>query len=337
MRAYAKVSPVFWTRGSGKRLRGDGVGQAVAFHLATGPQANMVGLYHVALPTIAHETGHPESEVRAALGRIAAAGFAYYDEEAELAFVPNALEIEVGIGKALKAGDKRRAGILAQVEAVGSHRFVALFWERYGDRYGLGPCPVEGPSMPLTGPSEGPSQPLPSPSEGVDPRSGRVAVQEQEQDQKQEQGQGPSRALTWQSVFAIWAEGYSALTALQPDPRLHQEAAESVLRSARASTSSDLGAIRLVADAAAALWASGWWKEKRRPVPDFAHFARHFTRYAEDARRPSGPAPSADPLERLRDELDAAEGRGDLDEADRLRAEIRRLAKVQQQERRVAS
>ena len=156
MRAYAKVSPVFWTRGSGKRLRGDGVAQAVAFHLATGPQANMVGLYHVALPTIAHETGHDEDAVRAALERIAAAGFAYYDEEAELAYVPNALEIEIGPGKRLSAGDNRRKGILNQLATLGPHRFVHQFWDRYDPIYDLGPRPFKAPSEPLPSPSEGP-------------------------------------------------------------------------------------------------------------------------------------------------------------------------------------
>ena len=47
MRDYGKVSPHFWLRGSGKKLRGDSEAQVVALYLATSPSANITGLYHI--------------------------------------------------------------------------------------------------------------------------------------------------------------------------------------------------------------------------------------------------------------------------------------------------
>ena len=53
MRDYAKVSPAFWTRGSGKRLRGNIHAQLLGLYVVTCPNANMLGIYYLPEPTIA--------------------------------------------------------------------------------------------------------------------------------------------------------------------------------------------------------------------------------------------------------------------------------------------
>ncbi len=141
MRDYAKVSPLFWTRGSGKRLRGDADAQVLALYLVTSPAANMIGIYYVPFVAIAHETGLGAERATSALARLATSGFAFYDLDGELAWVPNMASYQ--IGDELKEGDKRRGGaIRAELDKVGGHRFVAEFWQRYGLGYGLGPAPI---------------------------------------------------------------------------------------------------------------------------------------------------------------------------------------------------
>jgi hypothetical protein len=136
MRDYAKVSPLFWTRGSGKRLRGDADAQVLALYLVTCPNANMVGIYYVPFVAIAHETGLGAERAEAALSRIATSGFAFYDPENELAWVPNMASYQ--IGDELKEGDKRRGGaIRAELEKIGRHPYVRAFWNTYGAGYGL--------------------------------------------------------------------------------------------------------------------------------------------------------------------------------------------------------
>ena len=44
MRDYAKIRPVFWTRGTGKKLRGDPEAQVVALYLMSAPLSHMTGL-----------------------------------------------------------------------------------------------------------------------------------------------------------------------------------------------------------------------------------------------------------------------------------------------------
>ena len=142
MRDYSKVSPAFWTRGSGKKLRGNAAAQVVALYLATCPSSNMVGLYYVPLVTVAHETGLSVEAATEALAATAKAGFAFFDTENEIAWVPNMAEYQ--IGEQLKAGDKRRGMVLAQLDQAGDHPFVLEFWAKYQGPYALGRCPVKG-------------------------------------------------------------------------------------------------------------------------------------------------------------------------------------------------
>ncbi len=187
MQDYRKVSPMLWIRGSGKRLRGDPVAQVVALYLATAPNATMTGLYHVNVPTISAHTGQSEDEVRRALARIEEAGFAFVDEEDELAWVPNMLRVEVG--RSLKAGDKRRGSIRKLVETYEDHPFVGRFWAKYADWFpdeaAMG---TPGPDAPSKGhpskhdaPSEGHQTRREAPPKGI-----RLCGEDQDQDQDQD-------------------------------------------------------------------------------------------------------------------------------------------------------
>jgi hypothetical protein len=158
MRDYAKVAPSFWTRGSGKRLRGDLASQVLALYLVTCPSANMTGIYYVPFVTIAHETGLNAKDCRAALDRLKAAGFAEYDYDAELVWVPNAAAYQLGDGLELK--DNRRAGITRELATFGQSDFVRSFYLRYAAPYNLTPpewceSPLQAPPKPLASPLGG--------------------------------------------------------------------------------------------------------------------------------------------------------------------------------------
>lgn len=145
MRAYAKVSPLFWVQGSGKRLRGDPEAQALAQHLLSGPSSTMIGLYYLPIPVLAHELGWSIEAATKALQRVCDAGFATYDPSKELAWVFNAARIEFGDGLNLK--DRRVKGIINQLAPFGNHPFVQAFLHLYGEAYqlhinGIVPAPL---------------------------------------------------------------------------------------------------------------------------------------------------------------------------------------------------
>lgn len=202
MRDYAKISPLFWTRGSGKKLRGNSDAQVVAFYLVTCPAANMIGVYYQPLVTVAHETGLSIDDTRAAIAACAKADFAHYDEEAELVWVPNMASYQ--IGDDLKPGDKRRGSILAELAKVDGHRFADSFRKVYRDSYGL-----EGASKGL---GRGIDRNEEAPKAPSQPKRDPREDQDQEQEQEQEHAPQaraihgvPSSAGAAQRMLNAWS------------------------------------------------------------------------------------------------------------------------------------
>lgn len=152
MREYAKFAPTFWTRGSGKLLRGYPEAQVVATYLFSAPGSNMIGLYYLPMPTLAHETGLSSEGASKGLRRVIEAGIAHYDDDAELVWMPEAARIQMG--QTLQRKDKRSKGVLRELTPFGKHAFVGAFLHRYGDAYhieigGVDVRPLEGPSKVL--------------------------------------------------------------------------------------------------------------------------------------------------------------------------------------------
>ena len=135
MRAYGSISPLFWTRGSGKRLRGDPDAQVVALYLMTSPHTSMVGIFHLSLPTLCHETGLTSEGALKGLARCSEEQIAYWDESEELVFVPALAHHQ--LGERLKEKDKKVKGVLRALAPYKGHRFYDLFLERYADSYQL--------------------------------------------------------------------------------------------------------------------------------------------------------------------------------------------------------
>lgn len=152
MRDYGTVRPQFWTRGTGKALRGDPDAQRLALYLLTCPAAHMTGLYYLPLPTVCHEIGMDLDGARKGLARLSQEGFAEYDEPTEVVFVINMAREQ--IGGALVTGDNRWKGVWRHVGEFSKHkyyqRFVALYSECYRFKEWL---KLEGASKGLSRPS----------------------------------------------------------------------------------------------------------------------------------------------------------------------------------------
>lgn len=147
MRSYASISPLFWTRGSGKRLRGHAEAQVVALYLMSSPGTSMVGIFPLSLATLCHETGLPLEGARKGLQRCAEEHLAFWDEEEELVWVPALAKHQ--IGETLKEKDKRVKGVLRALAPFRGHRFHDLFLERYGLLFSLESSPSQAPPKPL--------------------------------------------------------------------------------------------------------------------------------------------------------------------------------------------
>lgn len=153
MREYGKVAPTFWTGETGKRIRKAGPNaQIVALYLQTAPGSNMLGLYYLPVPVLAHETGMTLEGASKALQCLSEVGFAEYDHESEYVFLPRMAHYQIGssltIGK--DGPDKRVVGIKKQLETLRKNPFFNRFLELYREAYHLQDVsPSEAPQKPL--------------------------------------------------------------------------------------------------------------------------------------------------------------------------------------------
>jgi hypothetical protein len=131
MREFTKVSKLFWSLDSGRQHRGDVDAQVLAIYLLTCPNATLTGIYYVPFVTIAHETGLGVERAKSAIARLRAAGYADYDDEGEIVWVPSMADYQ--FGKTLSAG-KRRV-VVAELGRYADHPFVGKFIDRYGSSY----------------------------------------------------------------------------------------------------------------------------------------------------------------------------------------------------------
>ncbi len=105
------------------------------FYLMTSPHANMLGLYYLPILYIAHETGLGLEGASKGLKSTIEAGFCSYDEDTEMVWVHEMAAYQVG--KALKPGDNRCAGVRSEYASLTENPFLSLFYERYKDDFHL--------------------------------------------------------------------------------------------------------------------------------------------------------------------------------------------------------
>jgi hypothetical protein len=182
VRAFAIFAPTFWTGRTGREIRAAGpVTQLVAAYLISSPMSNMIGLYRLPIPMIAHDLAIPEKQARGALTALNRLGFAHYDEEAEVLWVLEMARFQVG--EMLKPGDKRIVGVMRQLAEVKTCPLARAFYAKYRAPFNL------PDAAGFSGPSEAPSIPL------------RSQDQEQDHDQEQEQERDDARLARSSSGF----------------------------------------------------------------------------------------------------------------------------------------
>jgi hypothetical protein len=199
VRDYAQIRPRFWTHGTGKDLRQDRDARLVAVYLMSCPNSNMIGLYYLPIPTIAHELAMSYEGASKALRRVSEAGFCRYDEQTDYVWVINMAREQ--IAESLKPTDNRIPGIIRELEKHTKSPFFREFIDHYASAFCLDYSKFS------VSPLEAPSKALRS--------------QEQEQEQEEEEirtsslpllphePEGPAtktRAARTDPVFAHWVE-----------------------------------------------------------------------------------------------------------------------------------
>lgn len=186
MREYARVAPQFWTGDTGKQLRKLGAeAQVLAGYLMTGPAANMIGLYYVSIPSIAHDTGLSVKRITDLMAHLATIGFALYDFRTEYVFVPRMARFQIGISLAPR--DKRLRGIVTELCSVPCRSFVDAFIREYREAFCLDDD--ERVIRHLSKPLLADRKPLP------DVEKGHPSAQAQAQAQEQAQAQAQTEVL----------------------------------------------------------------------------------------------------------------------------------------------
>lgn len=216
MRSYAKLSPAFW-RGLGRRLRGDADGLALAFYLTSCPAAGMTGLFYLALPTMAHDTGLTPERVRAALGRLESLDFVRFDGQTDLVFLVDFVREQVE--EVIAETDNRVKSIRRELEEFRGERLLRSWLGRHAKAYHVDIAAFydpPAPSEPLPAPFEGASKPLETPFEARDLDLGSGSgSRDQEQDQEQ---LPPARAIPEPPSTALAVVARVPAKRGRPDP-----------------------------------------------------------------------------------------------------------------------
>jgi hypothetical protein len=164
---YGKVASTFWTGDTGRQIRKLGhEAQIIALYLMTCPSAKPIGFYYLPLPLLCHETGIPLEAPSEALGSpsggalkalrsLSTLGFAFYDETAEMVWIPEMAHYQ--LGELIKKDDNRLPWLRKMLESHRKSPFYTEFFAKYGEPYGL--------AKPLASPLQAPSEALGSPSE----------------------------------------------------------------------------------------------------------------------------------------------------------------------------
>jgi hypothetical protein len=230
MRDYAQFRPQFWTEGStGRELREYPLARLVASYLFTNQHSNMIGLYYLPIPLIAHELAMTPEALREELQRVIEVEFCAYDDRTEYVFVFNGARDQ--IGRTLKARDKRVQGVLSLLEQHRRSPYFHDFLRRYWVPYNLGTyLPKEllqGPSgLPLKALPEAPPKALPSQDQDQD--------QDQEQEQEQEKEGAAEGASGWKAgsdrVDVLYDAPGPELEPGEPEPEHNWRTTEELVR-----------------------------------------------------------------------------------------------------------
>lgn len=135
MREYGQVSPKFWTGETGKSLRGNPELQVLAIYLMTSPHSDMIGIYHLPIMYLCHETGLGLEGASKGLESLSEMGFCLYDEKSEYVWVKEFAKYQVGAS--LSEGDNRVKSIQKRVDLLSDGQIKDGFIARYAEVFHL--------------------------------------------------------------------------------------------------------------------------------------------------------------------------------------------------------
>lgn len=129
MHEFSKITRDFWTSPLGKKIKSCELeAKALTFYLMTCPHANMIGIYYLPLPLVAHEIGVPLEGVQRGLEALVKVGFCSYDSEAEYVWIHEMATSQLGI---LKKNDNRVKHVYCLFRKLPKLSFLTDFYDKY--------------------------------------------------------------------------------------------------------------------------------------------------------------------------------------------------------------
>jgi len=130
MREFAKVSPEFWINERGRAIKKLGIeAHHLAFYLLTNPHSNMIGIYYLPIPMIAHEINLSYEHATKAIEDLISINYCSYDSFYEYIWVHD-MAIEQ-IAPELKPNDNRVKGVNFVYQKLPNLSFLPAFFEKY--------------------------------------------------------------------------------------------------------------------------------------------------------------------------------------------------------------
>lgn len=130
---YGVIFPEFWTGLTGReiRLTGGKNAQLLSLYLATNRHANMLGLYHLLVDDVHHETGLSLKAIERGYQVVATTAFATYDAATAFVWVRQMARFRLGLqnGVGLHPDDKRVMAINRIYHALPQNPFLGEFFD----------------------------------------------------------------------------------------------------------------------------------------------------------------------------------------------------------------
>lgn len=132
---YTKLPSNFWNSKSGRAVRACGAeALQVYLYLRSCEMGNYVGFFRLNTGYAAVDLGISETTLMEYIAKFSKAGLMIYDSEAEVLWVIDQAEVQVG---ELKAGDKQIIGINKNIAAIERSALRDAFFNRYHKQLNL--------------------------------------------------------------------------------------------------------------------------------------------------------------------------------------------------------
>jgi len=119
----------------GSRIKGNSVAMAMVAYLMSSPHSNMIGIYRLPMEYVKYDTGLSEAAIRDAFAILKESEFAFYDDVAQIVYIPSYAAIQVA--PSLSPKDNRHPAVQREVDQVRHLEFKNLFLARYGKLFNL--------------------------------------------------------------------------------------------------------------------------------------------------------------------------------------------------------